>query len=112
MVRLPLPMVMVGVLVALAAKVILVRPPPGILALTESMSIVLALENKEERDMFEFVGPLAWKMFPLLGVPNHQESRLCKGVVLEEVRMLPKRRAVEDPLKIQRVSLVGLSWLG
>ena len=48
MVRLPLPMVMVGVFVALAAKVMLVRPPPGILALTESMSLVLELENKEE----------------------------------------------------------------
>ena len=49
MVWLPLPMVIIGVLVALAAKVMLVRPPPGILALTEAMSSVLELENKGER---------------------------------------------------------------
>ena len=112
MVRLPLPMTILRVLVALAAKVMLVLPPPGILDNPEFLSAVLALENKEEREMFEFVGPLACKMFPLLGVPNHQESRLLKGVELMEVRMLPKRRAVEVPLKIQRVWLVGLSWLG
>lgn len=41
-------MVIEGVLVALAAKVMLVLPPPGILALTESMSMVLMLENKGE----------------------------------------------------------------
>ena len=50
MVRLPLPMVKVGVLVALAAKVMLVLPPPGILAFTEAMSLMLELENKEERE--------------------------------------------------------------
>lgn len=50
MVRLPLPvMVIVGVLVTLAAKVISVLPPPGILAFTEAVSLVLELENKEER---------------------------------------------------------------
>ena len=74
--------------------------------------MVLVLENKEEREMFEFTGSLAWKMFPLLGEPNHQESRLLKGVELMEVRMLLMERAVEEPLKIQRVWLVGLSWLG
>ena len=47
MVRLPLPMVMVGVLVSLAAKVMLVLLPPGILALTEAMSSVLELETRE-----------------------------------------------------------------
>ena len=50
MVREPLPaMVIVGVLVALAAKVMLVRPPPGIRFLMESMSVVFVLENKGER---------------------------------------------------------------
>ena len=50
MVRAPLPeMVIVGVLVALAAKVMLVLPPPGIRALTEAMSLALELENKGER---------------------------------------------------------------
>ena len=52
MVRLPMPMVMVGVLVSLAAKVMLVRPPLGILALTEAMSLVLELENKGDRETF------------------------------------------------------------
>ncbi len=47
MVRLPLPMVMVGVLVALAAKRF-VKEPPGMLALTAAMSSVLELENKGE----------------------------------------------------------------
>ena len=42
MVRLPLPMVRVGVLVALAAKVMLVLPPPRILFLMNSMSIGLS----------------------------------------------------------------------
>ena len=52
MVRLLLPLKMiVGVLVAWAAKVMFVRTPPGILALTESMSLVLELENKGERVM-------------------------------------------------------------
>ena len=48
MVRLPLPMVMVGVLVALAAKMVFVLTPPGILLLTEWMSSMLELENKGE----------------------------------------------------------------
>ena len=61
MVRLALPMVMVGVFVALAAKVMLVRPPPGILALTEAMSLVLELENKEEREIVWLLGLLASK---------------------------------------------------
>ena len=59
MVRLPLPMVMVGVLVALAAKVMLVRPPPGILAFTEAMSMVLVLANKGESEMIWLKGELA-----------------------------------------------------
>ncbi len=42
------PMVMVGVFVALAAKVMSVLPPPGILALTEAMSMVLVLEKRGE----------------------------------------------------------------
>lgn len=50
MVRLPLPMVIVGILVALMAKAMLVRPPSGILALTEVMSIeLLVLEKKGDR---------------------------------------------------------------
>ncbi len=49
MLWLPLPMVIAGVLVALLAKVMLVLPPPGILALTEAMFLVLELENKGER---------------------------------------------------------------
>ncbi len=49
MVRLALLMAIVGVLVALATKAMLVLPPPGILALTEAMSLVLELENKGER---------------------------------------------------------------
>ena len=53
---LPVLKVMVGVLVALAAKVMLVLPPPGILALTEAMSIVLELENKGERAMCRLLG--------------------------------------------------------
>ena len=60
-------MVIVGVLVALAAKVMLVRPPPGILALTEAMSmvLVLVLENKEESWKLLSLGALALKRFPL-----------------------------------------------
>ena len=66
MVRLPL--LMVGVLVALEAKVMFVLPPPGILALTEAMSLVLELENKGNRETFLPLplGLLALKMFPLL----------------------------------------------
>ena len=74
MVQLPLPMVMVGVLVALAAKVMLVLPPPGILDNTEFMSAVLELENKEERESVRSLGLFALYMFPLLGEPNHQLS--------------------------------------
>ena len=40
--------VIVGVLVALVAKMMFVLPPPGILAFTEVMSLVLELENKGE----------------------------------------------------------------
>ena len=71
MVPLALAMVMVGVLVALAAKVMFVLPPPGILAFTEAMSLVLELENKEEREIVWLVGLLASKM-PLA---DSQESR-------------------------------------
>ena len=62
MVRLPLPMVMVGVLVALAAKVMFVLPPPGILAFTEAMSLTLELENKEDKEIVWLLGLLASKM--------------------------------------------------
>ena len=71
MVRLPLPMVIVGLLVALEAKVMLVLPPPGILNLTEAVSLVLTLENKGDREKLTSLGGLASKMFPLLGVLNH-----------------------------------------
>ena len=111
MVRLPLPMVMVGVLVALARKVMLVLPPLGILALTEAMSLVLELENEEDKETFEFAGPLVWKMFPLLGELNHQESAEFKVLPLAEVLTLLPMFAEEEPLKIQRVWLL-LSWLG
>ena len=101
---------MVGVLVALAAKVMLVRPPPGILALTEAMSLVWELENKEDKEMFALLGPLALKMLPLLLPASiRQESRNSK---FPEVLMWPLFHAVEEPLKIQMVSPVGLSWLG
>ncbi len=75
MVRLLMPIVIVGVLVALAAKVMLVLPPPGILAFTEAMSLELEPENKGERETLTRLGPLAWKMFPLLGVAKNQVSR-------------------------------------
>ena len=68
MVRLPLPMVVVGLLVALEAKVMLVLPPPGILDLTEGVSLVLTLENKGDREKLTSLSGLASKMFPLLGV--------------------------------------------
>ncbi len=53
------PIVMVSVLVVLAAKVMFVRPPPGILFLTESMSMVLSLENKKENGKLVSLGLLA-----------------------------------------------------
>ena len=53
-------MVMVGVFVALAAKVMFVRPPPGIRFLTESMSIVLVLESKGESVICALEGRLFW----------------------------------------------------
>ena len=56
---LPVLKVMVGVLVALAAKVMLVLPPPGILALTEAMSMVLVLESKGESVICSLEGLLA-----------------------------------------------------
>ena len=59
MVRLPLLIVMVGVLVALAAKVMLVLPPPGILDNTEFPSAVLELANKGEREKLVLLGLLA-----------------------------------------------------
>ena len=77
MVRLPLAMVIVGVLVALAAKVMLVLPPPGILDNTEFLSAVLELANKGEREELTSLGLLASKMLPLLSeVEICQESRL------------------------------------
>ena len=45
------PMVMVGVFMPLAAKVMFVRPPPGILFLMESMSMVFVLEKRGESVM-------------------------------------------------------------
>ena len=58
--------VIVGVLVALAAKVMLVRPPPGILALTEAMSVgLLELENKGDREKFALLGEFAMNICPL-----------------------------------------------
>lgn len=59
MVQLPLPIVIVGMLVALAANVMFVRPPPGILFFTESMSLVLELENKGESKIVWLEGGLA-----------------------------------------------------
>ena len=59
MVPLALPMVMVGVLVALEAKVMLVRPPPGIRAFTEAMSLELELESKGDREIVWLLGLLA-----------------------------------------------------
>ena len=53
---LPVLKVSVGVLVALAAKVMLVLPPPGIRAFNEAMSLALALENKGERAMCWLLG--------------------------------------------------------
>ena len=52
-------MVMVGVFVALAAKVC-VRPPPGMRFLTDSMSIVLVLESKGESVICALEGRLFW----------------------------------------------------
>ena len=78
-------MVMVGVLVALAAKVMLVLPPPGILDNTEFLSAVLELANKGERVKLTSLGLLASKMFPLLFIC--QESTLLKSLKLA-VRML------------------------
>ncbi len=75
MVRLPLPMVMVGVLVALAAKVMLVRPPPGIRALTEAMSSVLELENRGESDRFALLGELAMNICPLFAEEEFIQSQ-------------------------------------
>ena len=50
MVWLLLPMVIAGILVVLMEKAMLVRPPSGILTLTEAMSIeLLALEKKGDR---------------------------------------------------------------
>ena len=53
---LPVLKVMVGVLVALAAKVMLVLPPPGIRAFIEAMSLELVLESKGERAMCRLLG--------------------------------------------------------
>ena len=102
-------MVRVGVLVALLAKGDPAPQTPAVLVLTEAMSLVLELENKGDRERLALLGLLASKKL-LLAVP--QLSPLEKESLEEEVRMLPALLAVEDPLKIQMVSLVGLSWLG
>ena len=107
MVRLPLPMVMVGVLVALLAKGDPAPQTPAVLTLTDSMSAVLELENKGERETFESVGLLASKMFPLRFAVSP-----CLKEELELVATLSPKFAEEEPLKIQTVSLAGLSWLG
>ena len=99
-------MVIVGVLVALAAKVMLVLPPLGIRAATDLMSLVLELENKGERKSDWPLARLALKKLLLV---NLQESRREK--VVDPVRMYWLLLAVEEPLKIHRVWLV-LSWLG
>ena len=65
MVRLPLPMAMVGVLVALLAKGDPAPQTPAVLALTDSMSSVLALENKGERERFALLGEFAMNICPL-----------------------------------------------
>ena len=75
MVRLPLAIVMVGVLVVLAAKVMLVRPPPGILAFTEAMSLVLELENKGERERFALLGEFAMNICPLFAEAEFNQSQ-------------------------------------
>ena len=76
MVRLPLPMVMVGVFVALAAKVMLVLPPPGILALTEAVSLgLLELENKGERERFALLGEFAMNICPLFADWEFNQSQ-------------------------------------
>ena len=54
------PIVIVGVFIALTAKVILVRPPPGILFLTESMSMASVLEKRGESVIVWLEGGLAW----------------------------------------------------
>ena len=58
-------MVMVGVLVALAAKVMLVRPPPGIRAWIEARSLVLELENKGDREISALLGEFMMNMCSL-----------------------------------------------
>ena len=103
MVRLPLPMVIVGVLVALAAKRF-VKEPPGILSVIAAVSLALVLENKGESEMVWLEGELALKTFPL---PS-QESSIEK---LPEVRTALLTVAVDEPLKIQMVWLL-LSRLG
>ena len=87
MVWLPLPMVMVGVLVALLAKGDPAPQTPAVLVLTDSMSVgLLVLENKGERERLTLLGLLASKK-SLLAVP--QLSPLEKESLEEEVRMLP-----------------------
>ena len=54
------PMVMVGVLVALLAKGDPAPQTPAVLALTDSMSAVLELENKGESVIVWLEGGLAW----------------------------------------------------
>ena len=113
MVRLLFPLeVIVGVLVALLAKGDPTPQTPADPVLTDSMSLVLELENKGEREKLKSRGLLASKMLPLLSeVAICQESSLEK-LEFEEVRMKPSAYEVEEPPKIQRVSLVGLSCLG
>ena len=99
MVRLSALMVIVGVLVTLAAKMVFVLTVFDVKAekqereLETSIAGFIGVENVSE------VAPVNYQMSPLLSI-------------LPEVRMLLLVFAVEEPLKIQRVWLVRLSWLG
>ena len=70
MVRLPLPMVIVGVLVALLAKGDPAPQTPVVLVLTDSMSLVLELENKGDRESVWLLGLLASKKLPLFSTSS------------------------------------------
>ena len=76
MVRLPLPMVMVGVLVALLAKGDPAPQTPAVLALTDSMSVgLLELENKGERERFALAGEFAMNICPLFAELEFNQSQ-------------------------------------
>ena len=116
MLRLPLPMVMIGALVALLAKGDPAPQTPAVLVLIDSMSVgLLVLENKGESERFSLLGEFAMNICPLFAeeeVSQSQESPKSKLVLPLAVRMLLLARVGLVPENIQRVSLVGLSWLG